>query len=1240
MFSRSVASTASVPRRQAATITGTPDPHIHNLRGRNITSDKQSLAELWDTFVELRDRGEVASFDSDKLFLLGRGITAGRVTSSTSEDANREALVWGKCLEGVLYELQGRPLTSSVKAFHFDCLAAEAKALQGLFEEAISMAARLPHNLADNEHSMRVLDVYRHIFFSLLRHTSPSRSFDYYLENRHFFRQLLNAGSPHGVKTLTARYDGPFFKGLSLLFRSMVSPAAFLAQKRRSWHKAQIGRAGRIMLHVLCQDGLAEDALAVYEELISQGNDVFYGLRHELVRCLVRAERFERANIVYADATPEDGPHREAERRSYDATGLYLSAHQGDVVSAEEIFSRISATGSVLPSAMTLVMHASAMQGNVRRVIELFESFFSDGSPLKPNIYHYGAVIHAFAQRDDLDGMNKWIKRMKAGGHALDVSLYNTLLKSLAYRKDVVSMQGILKHMRGIGISPDIVSYTTILKALADRRDVVAAEAIFKRMIREGIVPDRMAVTTLMNAHAEAGSWKGVVQVFNYLRGVPEKELRLGIEVFNTLLKAYILIGAPLHVVTGIFQRIEMANIKPTSHTFALLILSACESGRMDVASRLFVEMEALAGNQETDVQITVHVLTIIMTGYLRRGKKARARAVYDDMLARGIRPTAHTFASILKAYSNKRHKNNFRIGQEFLASLTATPVKERTWGDPESRREDWLAFVYAPMLRAHAKGYGTKEVEGLYEEYRSAGGQATIGTLTLLLDVYRRTNDIEGVHRVWPQILEIALARTNEVDALLDPEDVQSVSSLRRLDLLCIPLSIYIDAVSRAGRHLEIAHTWNTLRNTGFQFDAHNWNHLAIALVRAGEYARAFEVLEKVILPYQIQAHNVIITRPGSVSSPLLFSDEEARRDFENEPFTIHAERTFRKRLRIRRVMRGRLRVSERTNKGESGDYTQRLQLMQRISPAWNAWRPHTLTLRMLARVLKILSAGRLLKPRARTPWRRWQRAGPVTKTVTDARAEAEAEAEIAYKVLTEVGMEMEVVVVAEEATDADFMVEAEVEVKIEATVRVEPGVRTEAQATIEAEVEADVEATTEAELKVATEAEAEATAGLTTTGAELTASVEALAVAETDIAAVEVSADSVEDKSPRVTKADKSAAEAKAAKELLERIFTDYPRAARKVTEWAHGQIRKYGRMGWVRFGGMGRYPRKRCWTEYKFWRMRNRKRRQRKRRVAKLTFRTTRRIPTRFSSSSRYISSRRPSTRHLSSRYTSIR
>jgi pentatricopeptide repeat protein len=301
---------------------------------------------------------------------------------------------------------------------------------------------------------------------------------------------------------------------------------------------------------------------------------------------------------------------------------------------------------------------------------------------------------------------------MIADGVKPDRHVYNILLDDCAQRGRFEDVASIIKDMRIRGLPPLAEAYTTVITALAKRGDPVTAEAFYKKALREGVKPDRQMIASLMTAHSEVGSWKGVIRVFDYLTSSDDRHLRPRIDIYNILLNAYVLAGSPFEIVSDVFQKMEQSGIRPTVHTFSILIKSACDSGEMDIAMRVFVELDSLAESWKTGFTMNVYALTILMAGYLRQGDQSKAKEIYDEMLFRGIAPTSVTYNSILRAYISEGSQESIQLACDFMKSLMESPDQPPKWLSAYSRFSGF-ENIYSPLMTLFARNAKAEHGQG-----------------------------------------------------------------------------------------------------------------------------------------------------------------------------------------------------------------------------------------------------------------------------------------------------------------------------------------------------------------------------------------------------------------------------------------------------------------------------------------------------------------------------------------------
>ncbi|KIP12758.1 hypothetical protein PHLGIDRAFT_123841 [Phlebiopsis gigantea 11061_1 CR5-6] len=932
--------------------------------------NKQVFTPAWDAYDHLRSCNALDCLPFDVLLHFAANITTHSIVTAASSDIQLEWERWGRRTQTVLHDMEHR-IPDNHRRWRWQIEMARVLALRGRLDEALAMVRQVDQIPVTFKDGFFLVPMHRTLIVALRTFRGPPAVLRYVVDEWDAVRTYIDRRSVVVSDERTA------FPGVSELqryvFRSIAdiqSPVGVLAEARETATRAWRQRAGELLLDALTDHKLPLEAASVLRELHNQGLHTPGHQQLLLVRALAKIGAFELANPMFATLkrTLRD-PHGQLEQQQYE-TGLYLFSRQGDIERTQEYFKACLEGSSNDSRCIAQLIHAYAVRGDVLQAISCFNEYCFDGLDPQPNrtranIIHYTSVIYAHAKCGDRDGMNVWLEKMALVGFKPDKTLYNIILQAFAARGEVASVGAVLDQMRASGTQPDHVSYTTVISTLAKRQDPVAAEALYKQAVEEGVQPDRLMMTALLDAHVEAGSWQGVINVFDYLlSSARTRRADMSIEVYNTLLKAYVLVGAPFDVVFRHFHRLGMMNVQPNAHTYALVIQSACDSGNMGVAEKLYCGVRELAKKWENGIRLNAYLLTILLSGFLRAGHQRKAKLTYRSMLKMNIQPTSVTFHTIIKAYANAKSEESIRVALQFIHDLMEADKKDQDWLKGTGTTGAVLDHIYGPLLSAYSKTKRPEELEQLLQELFDRGGHPTLYNLSALLDVYRRTNNLEGAMEVWPQIYQLALGASSMESLFADkrvPEgDFQQPEARRQSNLLCIPLSMYIDVMSAHGRHTEIAETWKQMKEAGFTFDAHNWNHLAVALTRAGQPVRAFEVLEHVIIPYRYAVTSLTEERDRQPQSPLL-TDVELAPEVRRPPVVWPLHDSTR-RATTNKLVRRRSPVDVPAH-DRPADFAHQLHILHQMSPVWRSWKPHTATLAVLADVMGHLQRGNLVQ-------------------------------------------------------------------------------------------------------------------------------------------------------------------------------------------------------------------------------------------------------------------------------------
>jgi len=346
-----------------------------------------------------------------------------------------------------------------------------------------------------------------------------------------------------------------------------------------------------------------------------------------------------------------------------------------------------------------------------------------------------------------------------------------------------------------------------------------------------------------------------------------------------------------------------------------------------------------------------------------------KAKLVLDEMVQRGIEPSSISIATLLKSHglgARNQTSESLALAEEFIKSLSP---KGAEWNKPCKDRKSALEHVYGPLLNAYCRAKSPEEIERLYRDMLDAGGRPTLGILTLLLNSYRGAKQPEPVKQLWPQIVQLALDHSESTKAIQGIPEAVSLRSRLKDSILCIPLSIYIDAMSVAGYHDEVVKAWEEYKVLGFGFDSHNWNHLVVALIRAGKIEYAFEAVEKIILPYwdKWKSPRDVLVREIERIEKLDNADDDGPPDPSGDSTgTSHIELRRRTKPKVLGTTLNLTRSDPIIAAGlfDTDNIVRPLRLLQHITPNWNVWRPHLTVIQMLIMVMARLDSGYVINP------------------------------------------------------------------------------------------------------------------------------------------------------------------------------------------------------------------------------------------------------------------------------------
>lgn len=645
---------------------------------------------------------------------------------------------------------------------------------------------------------------------------------------RHFLVADLEAQAEH------PRLAALFFEALGRIRH----PVGWVRSNLRKPGGNSRAMPGLLFKAVAADFDRVDDALELFRCLVSLQLPVPSGsalrLADELVGKLRKTDAMEIFDYLFR--TPRALPHNALTNR------LRISVEGGAKETAELVWRAIQRDYEPTPSDRFLAARLEALSGSVQRVKEVLGREVDESDSTTGLRVVLDAQIHA----NNAAGAAETLDRILA--KTTRIEPFTAVLVLYARQADVEGAQRVYDKLLSAGIRPDLKTYTTMISLYARKRDPTNAQAMFREMVDFGIEPDAVAWSAVINADVEAGDWVAAAQKWSII----PSSMRQHESVVASMIKAFVLVGAPPDVVIKLFREVE----NPGPHLWALVIQSASDAYDITLMRELFEEMDKKSLSSTTTPRPGVYVFSILLHGYLRTVRSQDAKAVYDEMLLRKIVPSSITYAMIISSFANGSFTGGYQQAQDFAMSVHRL-VHASTHIESPMSRGKVTENLLSPLIVAAGASGRPEEAQRFFDLIMERQ-EPTVLLYSQLMDAYRRAGDVRAVMSIWADTLDLACRSI----PLKSVRSTDSVPRRMQENALCIPLSIVMDVLASTNDLVRLRDVWNKVRSAGFGFDAANYNHFSVALAKCGDVEGAFRICENVLLKrqrfLQWQSHQV----------------------------------------------------------------------------------------------------------------------------------------------------------------------------------------------------------------------------------------------------------------------------------------------------------------------------------------------------------------------------------------------
>ena len=470
----------------------------------------------------------------------------------------------------------------------------------------------------------------------------------------------------------------------------------------------------------------------------------------------------------------------------------------------------------------------AARKGDIRGAVSNLRHLFN--TDITTNISSLETLLVAHINANDVQGVRQVLDHIAK--IQSDTRLFDTALRYFANRGDVTNTMEVFDQLLESGGNPSIQTFTALVHLFRKRGDLASLERVVESAIQSGMPLDGPFCAEILDAFIIFGNWIGFA---TRLAALPS-HVRSHPRVASALLKALVLIAAPFEAVERQFRSIQ----KPTVQDWSLILLSASDHHRPQTARVLLHEMDQRALSDVSEPMPTTYIYSIMLHSYVRSGRPVRARRVFKEMRDRNLIPSSFTYnimMSTVKPAESARHL----ISAHKFAMRIFKMAEDGRLQDRGAQLSRTNTNIFGRLIQAAGKLHKPLDAQA-YFNLATQDREPTLVLFTQLMGAHRIAGDVDVVLDLWDKVFQRALDRFKPSgDALADAG---------QSNVLCMPLSIVLDALSANGRYAAVKKVWNSVKDAGFGFDASNFQHYAVALARTGDLYGAFWIIENVVFP------------------------------------------------------------------------------------------------------------------------------------------------------------------------------------------------------------------------------------------------------------------------------------------------------------------------------------------------------------------------------------------------------
>ncbi|GKV27597.1 hypothetical protein SLEP1_g36756 [Rubroshorea leprosula] len=411
---------------------------------------------------------------------------------------------------------------------------------------------------------------------------------------------------------------------------------------------------------------------------------------------------------------------------------------------------------------------------------------------------NFPILIKELTQRGSIEHCIKvfeWMKNQK--NYSARNDIYNMMIRLHARHNRTDQARGLFFEMQKWRCKPDVETYNALINAHGRSGQWRWAMNIMEDMLQSAIPPSRSTYNNLINACGSSGNWREALKV---CKKMTENGVGPDLVTHNIVLSAY-KTGAQYSKALAYFELMKGTNIRPDTTTLNIVIHCLIKLRQYEKAIDIFNSMR----DKKAECCPDIVTFSGIIHLYSVSGQIENCEAVFNSMLAEGLRPNIVSYNTLMAAYAS--------YGMSKKALAVFDKIRQNGF------RPDVVS--YTSLLNAYGRSQQPQKAKQVFDMMKRNQCKPNLVSYNALIDAY-------GSNGFLAEAVEVL--RHMEQDGI-EPNIVS----------ICTLLA----GCGRCGQKVRIGAVLSAAEMRGIKLNTVAYNSAIGSYLNVGEYEKAIALYE-----------------------------------------------------------------------------------------------------------------------------------------------------------------------------------------------------------------------------------------------------------------------------------------------------------------------------------------------------------------------------------------------------------